>query len=175
MNVFVKKQNEKEVVSDDSFKLLERTLSKLEEKYELTSEEILNLIEKQKKQIIQLPISIFQNDSLSALETISKYLKENLKMRFCEIAFVLNRDDRTVWDAYSSSQQKMPESLRIEDSKYSIPVYIFRERNVAVLEVLTEFLKDECNLRFCQIAALLNRDDRTIWTVYQRIKKKRHQ
>lgn len=54
-----------------------------------------------------------------------------------------------------------------------IPVYLFRDRSVAVLEVLVEYLKDVKGLSFHEIAVLLNRDDRTIWTVYNRVKKKR--
>ena len=173
MQILEKKKKENEVLTDDSFKLLERTLAKLQEKYQLSPDEILRLIDKQQKQEILLPISIFSNEKLSSLETITKYLKEEIKMRFCEIAFVLNRDDRTIWDAYANARAKMPEHLLVQESRFAVPVHLFRNRVLAVLEVLTEYLKDDCNLRFCQIAALLNRDDRTIWTVYHRVKKKR--
>jgi len=50
---------------------------------------------------------------------------------------------------------------------------VFKDRSVSVLEVLVEYLKDKKNLSFHQIAMLLNRNDRTIWTVYNRTKKKR--
>jgi len=55
----------------------------------------------------------------------------------------------------------------------SIPIEIFKDRNVAVLESLVEYLKDQKNLSYHEIALLLNRDDRTIWTVYSRVSKKR--
>jgi len=163
----------KEILKDDSFSLLERTFSKIKKKYNLSTEEILQLLEKKKEKAIELPISIFNNYNLSALETIVKYLKEELKLRFCEIAFLLNRDDRTIWDSYNSSRQKMSSKLPIEPSLYSVPIHIFTNRKLAVLEALTQYLKDEFNLRYCEIASLLNRDDRTIWTVYQRAKRKR--
>lgn len=57
--------------------------------------------------------------------------------------------------------------------KVSIPAFILRDRSVAVLESITEYLKDEKGLTYHEIAVLLNRDDRTIWTVYNRAKKKR--
>lgn len=59
------------------------------------------------------------------------------------------------------------------DKEIIIPVYLFRDGSVAVLEVLVEYLKDVKGLSFHEIAVLLNRDDRTIWTVYNRVKKKR--
>ena len=52
----------------------------------------------------------------------------------------------------------------------SIPSSIFRDRSVAVLEALVRYLKDEKGMSFHGIAILLNRDDRTIWTVYSRVK-----
>ncbi|MFH1501046.1 MAG: hypothetical protein ABIE22_03830 [archaeon] len=54
-----------------------------------------------------------------------------------------------------------------------IPVDIFKDRNLSVLEVLVEYLKEKLNLSYHKIAVLLNRDDRTIWTVYNRVGKKR--
>lgn len=54
-----------------------------------------------------------------------------------------------------------------------IPSSIFKDRKLKVLEILVEWLKDEKNLSYHEIAVLLNRNDRTIWTVYNRAKKKR--
>ena len=61
----------------------------------------------------------------------------------------------------------------IEDGFVKIPTYVFRDRSVAVLECLVEFMKDNHKLTFHQIAIMLNRDDRTIWTAYSRTKSKR--
>ena len=58
-------------------------------------------------------------------------------------------------------------------SGIKIPLRVFRDRNVAVLESITEYLKDEIGMTYHEIAVLLNRDDRTIWTAYTRTKKKR--
>ena len=60
----------------------------------------------------------------------------------------------------------LPESI-------PIPSSIFRDRSLSVLEVLVEYLKDKHQRSFHEIAVLLNRDDRTIWTVYSRVKQKR--
>ena len=60
-----------------------------------------------------------------------------------------------------------------EEEFVKIPTYIFRDRSVAVLECMVEFMKDKRQLSYHQIALMLNRDDRTIWTVYNRTKSKR--
>ena len=55
----------------------------------------------------------------------------------------------------------------------NIPSVIFQDRSVAALEAVVVYLKDTHGLTYAQIADLLNRDDRTIWTTYQRATKKR--
>ena len=55
----------------------------------------------------------------------------------------------------------------------SIPTSIFQDRELSVLEAITEYLKEKKGMRYSEIAKLLNRDDRTIWTSYNRAKAKR--
>lgn len=59
-----------------------------------------------------------------------------------------------------------------EDKIVEIPSSILRDRRLAPLESITEYLKDMQGMSFHEIAVLLNRDDRTIWTCYSRAKKK---
>jgi hypothetical protein len=122
---------------------------------------------------IAIPISIFSNDKLSALEAITKYLKEKRGLRYYEIAALLNRDDRTIWGAYNNAKQKMGEPFTVEDSELHIPIKLFKDRSLSVLEVIAEYMKEWLNLRYCHIARLLHRDDRTVWTAYNRAKIKR--
>ena len=54
-----------------------------------------------------------------------------------------------------------------------IPSSIFLDRSISVLEAIVEYLKDEKKMSYHEIGVLLNRDDRTIWTCYNRVQKKR--
>ena len=54
-----------------------------------------------------------------------------------------------------------------------LPPSIFQDRSLSVLESITEYLKDSKNFSYHEIAEIMNRDDRTIWTCYNRAKKKR--
>lgn len=65
------------------------------------------------------------------------------------------------------------EADKTADSSISIPSYVFRDRTLKPLEAIVEFLREHQGLTIHQIAKLLNRDDRTIWTVYHRAKVKR--
>lgn len=54
-----------------------------------------------------------------------------------------------------------------------IPSFVFKDRTLSVLEVMVEYLKDNKKMKFHEIAQIINRDDRTVWTVYRRAKLKR--
>jgi len=55
----------------------------------------------------------------------------------------------------------------------NIPSSIFQDRSLSVLEAMVEFFKEKKEMKYSEIARLLNRDDRTVWTAYQRAKEKR--
>ena len=57
-------------------------------------------------------------------------------------------------------------------AEINIPLSIFDDRRLGVLESLVSYLRDNLSLKNSEIARLLNRDDRTIWTVYNRVQKK---
>ena len=144
----------------------------------LTSKEIADLINKllkvEVKEEIKVPISVFQNDKLGSLENIVKYLRENLLLSFKQIAALTNRNEIALAVTYRNAKKKLAEKFVItEISPYSIPVAILQDRNISVLENVVAYLKDTFGLAYHKIAVLLNRDDRTIWTVYQRAKKKK--
>ena len=119
-----------------------------------------------------LPLSIF-NKRLSPLETVVKYLKEEMDYGFQKISKLLNRSSKTVWQAYNFSKKKFPAKLTVEFSDYDVDISALSNRRFSMLESIVMFLKDKKDLSFHKIALLLSRDDRTVWTVYSRAKKKK--
>ena len=156
-------------------KRLLNTLNYLKEQG-LSSGEIINLVNKivkvPVKEEVKVPISVFKNDYLGSLETIVKYLRENLLLSFKQIASLTNRNEIALAVSYRNAKKKLEAKFVEEISPYSIPVSILQDRNLSVLENIVSYLKDTFGLAYHKIAILLNRDDRTIWTVYQRAKKK---
>lgn len=140
---------------------------KLKKKYEVSTSNLIKQIEDD----ILIPITIFSRE-LGSLETICKYLKENLNLKNRKIAFLIARDSRSVWQAYNASKKKLPSKYEIFPSKYFIPVSILRNKELSVLENIVFYLKEEFSLNYHEIAVLLKRDDRTIWSVYQKARKK---
>jgi len=70
-------------------------------------------------------------------------------------------------------KKKLPSDIDIIPSLIAIPVSVLSDRSLATLEAVVEYLKEVLGLSYHEIAVLLKRDDRTVWTCYQRAKKKR--
>ena len=120
------------------------------------------------KDEIYLPVTLFKKD-LTPLQIIVKYLKENLNKTNRQIALLLNRDPKTTWATYKSIEKK--KTIIPEESQILIPINIFTDRRLSILESLVWFLKN-LDMKYSEVARLLNRDQRTIWTVCSRAKDK---
>ena len=153
------------LLKDNDFLALKEVYTRLKFKY--NNLEILSALEKEE---IFIPLSIF-NNKLSSLEVISKYLFENQNLSLIEISKLLNRSNRNIWNAYNRSKKKFPDKLAPKES-ILMPISGLRNLNFTLLENIVLFLKENIKLSYHEIAVLLQRDDRTIWTVYQRAKKK---
>ena len=119
---------------------------------------------------IKIPLSIF-NEILGPLESIVKHLKEDVNLSYDEIAKILYRNKGPIIVTYRNSIKKLKSKLDIQ-SDFFIPVSIFSNLKLSILEIIVKYLKEELNLNYHNIAVLLKRDDRTIWTVYNRSLKK---
>ena len=120
-----------------------------------------------------IPVSIFATE-LSPAEAVVKYLKEHHALTFSEIAKLINRDQRGIWGSYARSQRKLPGEFELESVIHKIPISCFSDRSKSILEHIVTHLKDEKNLKPAQICALLDKKRSTIWTAYQRARRKQN-
>ncbi len=155
----MKKENIAKVLENvDKEVLIEMLLKKLSNKSN-------SLKERREK----IPLSAFTKE-LSILESVVKYLKENCKYKYSQIAKILNRDDRTIWTTYNNAKNK--DKITVYDSDFDIPIKMFFKKKLSALESMSVFLKKEYDLGFTDIARLIDRNPKTIWTAYNRAKKK---
>src|SRR3989338_4390489 len=147
-----------------SFRKLKQAYAALKPKYADTAEIL------QRKELF-LPDFIFSK-KISSLEAISKYLIENCGLSIKQASLLLNRTNKNIWYAYNSSKKKLDgfEETRV---KLAIPIIIFQNSDLSVLENIVAYLKDELSLKYSQIARILHRDDRTVWSVYRKASKKK--
>lgn len=102
-------------------------------------------------------------------DIIEKSFHQNLKRNLN----ALNVFIENISEKYSLSFQEILDLLRKEEKKdIAIPSFIFRERNLGILEAVAKYLKEELDLTYHKIAVLLNRDDRVVWVTYNKAIKK---
>jgi len=161
INVFVSKLKQEYLLDDKE--VVRRIINRLRDEYNLSRDEIDKII---KQEEFEIPVAIFSK-KLGCLESLTKYMKENLNMSYHEIAKELNRDDRTIWTAYKKSQEKQRELLSIKETKVLLPISIFKDRRFTVFESIVWYLRGK-GMKYSEIAELLDRNQRNIWTVYSR-------
>jgi len=115
---------------------------------------------------LQIPIDVFRQE-VSPSEALCKYLRENEGFSYSEIAGVLNRDDRTVWINYHNAAKKKAKRTRVRADTIYVPVSVFRDRRLSVLEAVVIYFRER-GVKNVEIARILDRDPRNIWTLYSR-------
>jgi len=153
---------------EDKIEMISFFMSELKRLHEVNEQEIFS------KKEISIPIGIFSNDALSSLEAIVKYLKEELKLKFSRITKILNRSSKTIWATYQKTTKKMPDPFGAVSRDVIIPASAISNRSFSTLESVVGYVKD-LDYSNHEVAEILHLDDRTIWTVYDRVKKKRGQ
>lgn len=122
-----------------------------------------------RKEVV-IPCSIF-SEQLSSLETIVIYLRDYLHLKNKDVADVLNRDCRAVSRTYGVGKRKQTLSFSITNFSSSFPVRILASRKNSVLETLVMYLNKQQKKSLHDIANILHRDYKTIWTVRMRANK----
>ncbi len=162
-----KTQKIESFVNNEDIELFKIILNRLKKRYNLSSTEVISLTQKE----ILIPTTIFTK-KLSPLETDVKYLKENLDLDYSRIAELLGRNRKTIWQAYKNAAKKLPEHMKPAETVYNVPVSALRDK-LSILEATVAYLKDQFKLSYHKIGELLQRDERTVWTVYNRAEKKK--
>ena len=120
-----------------------------------------------------IPVTVFLNKNLSVLEAIVKYLRENELLRNSDIARILGKSPASVWITYRNAMAKFVKRLSVEKSDVFILTSVISANGLSVLESVSMYLHEAYGFSYRRIGELLNRDERTIWTVCNRARKKR--
>jgi len=158
--------------------------SKLKEVY---GDELIDKLIETLDNDVYIPVSIFKD--MNCIEAIVKYLKDEeieeiiegkeVKRRMTEkeIALRLGKDIKTIKEAYKNAKNKILIIYKDEMNEITIPLStftnkIFTNEKLTMLESLIKYLKEAEGLKYNIIARILGRNQRTIWTLYNRTIKK---
>lgn len=157
---------------------LNALLEQVSVKYNMNYQNIFELL-KRRDNYASIPASLF-NNKLGPLENVVYYLHLKFNLTQTEIAKLLQRDHTTIWTTLENAERKIGKqnyskfifNVAQKKDDILIPLSTFSDRKLSVLEHLSIYLKDICNLNYHQIALVTGKDDRTIWTVVNRGRKK---
>ena len=139
-----------------------------------TREELIQVVARLsahlQKQELHIPVSIFAS-TLSPAEVLVKYLKEQKQLRYSNIAKLLNRDQRGIWCTYKRANNKHPKKLVVTDSKHAVPVSLFTNRKLSILEHTVDHLRKQ-KITVKKIAKLIDKSPSTIAVVHHRVRRK---
>lgn len=136
-------------------------------KHGLSQQQLLQVLNDKE---IFIPLTIFTK-KLSILEAVVKYLKEELNVSYHQIGIFLQRNERNIWHTYQHAKKKYPAALPTTPAKFFLPVSLF-QNDLSMLENVAVYGKDTLQLKYRTIAQLIERNERTVWTMYHRAKKK---
>ena len=135
----------------------------------LFKEQILKTINQNDEE--SFPLSLITIKQLANLEALVKYLRENKDLSYKEIGQKLNRKPNTLAVVYKNAKLKMQEPFKNLDDSTVIPYTAFSNDELSILESIVYYFQCQGKKQI-QIAKLIERDSRTIWTINKRIKDK---
>ncbi|MBW2965043.1 hypothetical protein KY363_06305 [Candidatus Woesearchaeota archaeon] len=116
-----------------------------------------------------IPFSVF-NTQLGTLESAVKYLREELSLSYESIGALLGRGPGPIGVTYRRTRSKHPARLTVTPGE-SLPFNAFRDRRLSVLESAANYLAAQGH-DWHEIAQIMRRNDKTIWTVLDRARRK---
>ena len=149
-----------------SKKVLTTLLHHLHETQNLQIGDIIHLFHNSTNKIT-VPLSLFKG-KINATAVLCKYLKEEKNLTYQEIGKRLNRDQRSVWTACRRAKGY----TKPTKDKYPIPLTIFSNRKLSVMEHITLFLHHTYKLTNPQIAKYLHKSPNSIAVLHKRAKVK---
>lgn len=86
-------------------------MSSLRISKKLVKEIISEIDKRKKKKEMKIPISIFSTRKMTTFEALVMHMKD-LGYTYHEIAVMLKRDDRTIWNTYQRAKKKSGKSKK---------------------------------------------------------------
>ena len=147
---------------------LNSTLSQLEREG-IVPAEALKQSRYEQIRLLGIPITIF-NSKLAVLESVVKYMRENLFLNYGDISRLIGRSESVVGVTYRRAKKKVVGALNVDSADY-ISFGIFSNKSLSVLEVVSINLLER-GFSIKKIAKILCRDYKTVWTVLSRAQNK---
>ena len=154
----------------NSPQLLKQLLQQLQKNNNLQLPELIQLFQEAKQEQL-IPLSIFSS-TLYPAEALCKYLHEQEHLSYHEIAVVLKRNERSVWASCQRARKKLRSAFIVNDENYLLPLSLFQNPFLTLLESVVLYLHTTYNLTNPQIAKLLHKSPNSMAVLLKRAREK---
>jgi len=119
-----------------------------------------------------IPIFILRTKELSSLESIVKFLRENKRMSYSLMGSLLHRNSKSLAVTYAVARKKLSSSFSsdMRSDAQRIPFAAFSD-GLSVLESICVYFRS-LDYSYAAISRLICKDQRTVWTVCNRARRK---
>ncbi len=154
----------------NSPQLLKQLLQQLQKNNGLQLPELIQIFQEAKQEQL-IPLSIFSS-RLYPAEALCKYLHEQEHFSYHEIAVMLKRNERSVWASCQRARKKLRSAFIVKDENYLLPLSLFQNPFLTLLESVVLYLHTAYNLTNPQIATLLHKSPNSIAVLSKRAREK---
>ncbi len=123
---------------------------------------------------ILVPCKVFCDRSLSFSESLIEFLWTGHRLSPSEIGKLLSMDRRNVWTLMERiAKKKGTEPPKSGPSEgILLPISLFSGREASVLELIVGYLREVEGLSNKDVSLQLCRSEKTVWTAYDRYRKR---
>lgn len=127
------------------------------------------IIKKKKKKLEKKQKSdkIEKDNLVISLILLSKEIKQEYSKEKQEIINLLTKEIKKKYKLNNKEIIQLTETKK----ETTIPISVFKSK-IGALEALCKYMKENLNIKYRKIAELLQRNERTIWTAYNKAKQK---
>ncbi len=152
--------------------LLKELLAHLQREQGLQLDQVISLYMDAKQERV-IPLSIFST-KLYPVEALCKYLKEEEKLSYAEIAQLLQKNTQTVWASCQRARKTVKKHFGKVQGKYSIPLLVLQDSSLTITEHIVFYLHAVYNLSNPSIAEVLHKSPNSIAVLFKRAREKKH-
>lgn len=138
-----------------------------------TGERIDSLLSQSKEDLVRIiiekeghsiPVAVL-NSGLHPLQAVVRFLKDSQKLEIKHIAVLLNRNVQTIWTSYRLAKGK---KASFSEKGIRIPLDVLFKNKNSILESTVYYLHNIHGMRMTDIAVILGKSIKTVWTCNNR-------
>jgi len=122
---------------------------------------------------IQIPITLISQQQIGNVGAVALYLRDTQACTVPQIAQLLNRSMPSIAASLRKGERQAKGKVLWSAEDFCVPIAVLADAKLSMCEAVVAYLREQCHLHPWRIAQMLQRDQRVIATIWQRVLAKR--